>query len=447
MIGEREIKKICQDVLQRCKDGQAEVMLTVNDSSLTRFANNTIHQNVAERDTELMVRFFIGKQSGSATSNRLDERGLDELVEQARLNAKASPEDPAYPGLPEPAAYQQVNSYDPDTASFSPEGRAQLIAPVCRLACQESLNAFGAFSTGEIELAIANTLGVFAYHAASSANFQTVIMGEDSSGWAQGSGWKVSEFDPESLGREAIHKTLRGRHPQKIEPGEYIVVLDHYVTEDILSMLNFSGMGAQAVLEGRSWMNDRIGQQVMHPSVSIWDDGLDPNGTPMPFDFEGVPKQRVELVRQGVVLGPVYDSYVGAKMSKPSTGHAIPTTMRGFGPIAMNLFMGGGSSSVDEMIHSTQHGLYITRFWYTRPVHPRDAVITGMTRDGVFMIVDGELAFPVKNLRFTQSYVEALANVEAVGRETHLLGTEFGGFSMRVPALKISKFNFTGVTG
>ncbi len=446
MFGEKETKEICQSVLARCQGGQAEVMLTVNDSSLTRFANNTIHQNVAERDAELMVRYFIDKQMGTATSNRLDGRALDELVAQARLNAQASPADPAYPGLPEPAQYAKVNCFDSNTAEFSPEGRALGIAPVCRLAKEKGLNASGAFSTGSMELAIANSLGLFAYHTTSSADFQTVIMGEDASGRAHGSGWRLDEFDPEALGRQAVEKTLLGRNPRKIEPGEYTVVLEHYVTEDIVNMLNFSGMGAQAVLEGRSWMNERIGQQVMDRRISLWDDGLDPNGTPMPFDFEGMPKQKVEIIQDGVVMGPVYDRYTAQKMGKTSTGHALPATMRGFGPIAMNVFMAGGEATLDEMIRSTERGLYINRFWYTRTVHPRDCVITGMTRDGVFLIENGELAYPVKNLRFTQSYVQALANVEAVGKDTHLLGSDFGGFAIRVPALKLAKFNFTGVT-
>jgi PmbA protein len=147
-----------------------------------------------------------------------------------------------------------------------------------------------------------------------------------------------------------------------------------------------------------------------------------------------------------VVMGPVYDRYSGAKMGKPSTGHATPISFRDFGPLALNLFMAPGDSSVQEMIASTKKGLYINRFWYTRLVHPRDCVITGMTRDGVFMIEDGELAYPVKNLRYTMPYIKALTNVEAVGKATHILVGEFVGISVRVPALKIQGFNFTGST-
>lgn len=446
MIEEKEARKLCEAILHRCTRAQAEVLLQVNDSDLTRFANNTIHQNVAERDIEVTLRLMIGKQIGTAITNRSDDAALDELVGIARSYAQASPEDPGYPGLAEPAAYTPVSAFDQATQACSPETRAKAVGVVCRLAAEKGLNASGAFSTSASALAVANSQGVFAYHPGTSADFQTVVMSSDSSGRAQGSAWKVSDIPVEKLGKDAILTAERGKAPRKIEPGEYTVVFEHYVTEDLLSMLNFYGMGAQSLLEGRSWMNERIGQQVMSEKVSIWDDGLDLSGAPLPFDFEGVPKQRVELVTKGVAMGPVYDRYSGAKAGKPSTGHALPPAMRGFGPVATNLFMAPGESSVDEMIRSTERGLYINRFWYTRLVHPRDCVITGMTRDGVFMIENGELAYPVKNLRYTMPYVQVLANVEAIGKESHLLINEYGNMGQHVPALKVHGFNFSGST-
>jgi predicted Zn-dependent protease len=446
MIREIEARKLSDAILKRCQGSPAEATLVFNDGALTRFANNIIHQNVSERDAEITVRYFIGKQIGTASTNRLDDAGLDELVQRARDNAKASPEDPNYPGLPEPKAYTPVAAWDQPTADYSPEKRARAVGSVCRLAVEKGLNASGAFSTGSSELVVTNTQGVFTYHAQTNADFQTVVMSDDSSGRAHESAWKADDLAVEALGREAIETTARGHNPRKVEPGEYTVVFQHYVTEDLVSMLNFYGMSAQALQEGRSWMNDRLGQQVMSPLVSIWDDGLDATGSPLPFDFEGVPKQRVEIVTKGVVMGPVYDRYTGAKMGKPTTGHATPINFRGNGPLALNLFMAPGSSTVQEMIKSTEKGLFINRFWYTRLVHPRDCVITGMTRDGVSMIENGELAYPVKNLRFTMSYVQALAGVEAVGEASHLLVGEFGGIATRVPALKIKGFNFTGST-
>ncbi len=446
MIDEKEARKICDAILLRCKGNPAEVTLQFNDAALTRFANNIIHQNVAERDAEVTLRYFIGNQIGTASTNRMDQVGLDQLVEHARDNAKASPADPNYPGLPQPEGFKRVAAWDETTADYSPEKRARAVGSVCQLAVENGLNASGAFSTGSGGLVVANTEGVFATHTQTNADFQTVVMGNDSSGRAQESAWKVDDLAVEALGKEAIDTARRGHNPVKIDPGEYTVVFEHYVTEDLVSSLDIYGMGGQSLKEGRSWMNDRIGQQLMSPLVSIWDDGLDISGSPLPFDFEGVPKQRVDIVKQGVVMGPVYDRYTGAQMGKPSTGHATPIGFRGFGPIAMNLFMAPGEVSVQEMIASTKKGLYINRFWYTRLVHPRDCVITGMTRDGVFMIENGEVTYPVKNLRYTMPYVQALANVEAVGKASHLLVGEYGGFGACVPALKISGFTFTGST-
>jgi predicted Zn-dependent protease len=446
MLGQRDSKKICEDVLRRAGNDPAEILLAFEDQSLTRFANNYIHQNVAERNVTLIVRLLRGKRMGLATTNRVDVDGLDKLVDRARVNADVSPEDPDYPGLPEPASYTAVNAFDQSTADNSPEARAKEVGTVCRLTAEKGLNSSGVFSTGINEVVIANTQGLFAYHSSTNADFQIVVTSEEGSGREQGSGWRLSDIQVEPLGRQAIKKAEDGSSPRQVDPGEYIVVLSPYATEDFVNMLNYYGMGAQAVLEGRSWMNDRLGEKVMSDLVDIRDDGLDPDGVPMPFDFEGVPKQRVEIVQKGVVKSPVYDRTTARKMEKITTGHALPPTMRTLGPIATNLFMAPGSASTAEMIRSTERGLYISRFWYTRLVHPRDCVITGMTRDGVFLIEKGELAYPVKDLRFTQSYVEALANVETVGKQTRLLLSEFGGYATRVPALKVSRFNFTGAT-
>ncbi len=448
MLGREKVQAICDDVLRRVAENlAAEVAVTVSDEYLTRFANNAIHQNVGERDISLSLRVFLGSREGSASTNRLDDSALDELVERAAASARVSPENPDFPGLSGPAVYEVVRSFDEITAETSPEERAQAVKEVCDLAAAKNLNAFGAFSTGVTELALANTQGLFAYHAATTADFQTVVMEPDgpASGWANQSGWQVADIPAAALGAEAIRKTDLGRNPQVPEPGEYTVVLDPYAVQDLVMMLNMTGMGANAVQEGRSWMNGRIGEQVFSPSISIWDDGLDPNGTPMPFDFEGTPKQRVDLIKEGVVIGPVYDRATARKETRASTGHGLPPSARGFSPIATNIFMAPGDSTVEEMIAATERGIYITRFHYTRPVHPANCVITGMTRDGAYWIENGKIQYPLRNLRFTQSYVEALGEVEAIGKATQLL-MGWGFLAIRVPAIKLKRFNFTGAT-
>ena len=220
------------------------------------------------------------------------------------------------------------------------------------------------------------------------------------------------------------------------------MVLDHYAVDDILAALSLYGMSAQSVQEGRSWMNGIMGQRAMSPQVSIWDDGLDLASWPVPFDAEGVPRQEVHMVKDGVVGSPVHNCYTAAKDGRASTGHQRSPSG---GPTPSNLFMKPGNDSLEQMIASTGYGLYVTRFYYTRLMHSRGCVMTGMTRDGTFLIENGRLSRPVKDLRFTQSYVDALASVEAVGDSAKLLLNEHG-FSTTTPRLKLSGFNFTGVT-
>lgn len=448
MIGSEQINQILKQALKASTAEQTEAMLIAHDSQLTRFANNYIHQNVAEINATLSVRAVMGKRQGVATTNNLNAEGIERAADAARLSAMNQPDDPDFHGLTASPPPQPVPALDPLTSSYTPEDRAKAVGIICRKAKEKGVNASGYFNTGMVETAIANSLGTMAYHVGSMADISVTAMTNDSAGRAQASAWKANELNPEAIGDEAIDKADRGRNPRKIEPGEYTVVAEPYVTDDLVGMLAWIGMSAMAVQEERSWMNDRMGKQAMSPLVSIWDDGKDPIGYPMPFDYEGVPKQRINVVEKGIVGSPLYDTYTARKDGKESTGHATPLSF-GLGPFPFNIFMAGGENTVEEMIKSTKRGLYIATFWYTRPMHPRDAVITGMTRDGVFMIENGEIAYPVKNLRFTQSYVDALANVEMVSRETRQFISEFDqgiNYASRMPALKISAFNFTGST-
>jgi len=446
MLGQHAAEDLLKRALRASHADDTQVVITAQDAFLTRFANNIIHQNVAESDVEVTIRAVAAKRSGTASTNNLSDEALAETAARALAHAHQQPEDPDFPGLPDPQPIHPVESFDDATAGFSPDARARAVGALCAMAREKKLNASGAFHTLAREIAIANSHGLIAYHPGTSADFQTVVTGEDGTGRAQASSWQVGAIDTDAVSREAIDTALRAQHPRPIEPGEYTVVVEPYVTDDLLQMLNYTGVSAQAVQEGRSWMNDRIGQAVMSPLISIWDDGRDPAGSPLPFDFEGMPRQRVSIVEAGVIQGPVYDLRTARKEGRATTGHATPPSMMFVsGPMALNLFVASGDSSVEEMIRSTEKGLYIKRFWYTRPVHPRECVVTGMTRDGLFMIENGELTYPVKNLRLTQSYVKALAGVQAVSREARTLMDEFVG-ATRVPALKIERFNFTGST-
>jgi PmbA protein len=444
VLGQSQTQDILKRVLALSKADETEVFLAIDDSALTRFANNVIHQNVAEVNTTITVRVAFGKRVGVATTNDTSDAGLSRAVENAQAIAKLQPENPDFPGLPTPLPVNPIAAFDEAVPGASAEWRAKGVGAICAQAKSAKLNGAGALSTGAHELAVANSHGVMTYYTFTAINLTTVLMADNGSGYATRSGWRLGEVNVEALGQDAVNDTVRSRGPRLIEPGKYTVILMPYATLDMVSMLGYVGMGAQAVQEGRSWMNDRIGQQLMSPNVNIWDDGYDLAGVPLPFDFEGVPKQRVDIVKGGVPMGPVYDTLTASREpGKVSTGHALPAPNT-YGPLPLNMVMGPGESSVDELIRSTERGLLITRFWYTRVVHPRDCIITGMTRDGLFLIEHGEIAYPVKNLRFTQGYVPALAGVEDIGRELWTVGEELG--AARVPAIKLHEFTFTGAT-
>jgi len=448
VLGPERAKTIAERVLGFASADETEVLIQTEDSALTRFANSIIHQNVAEANVTVQVRVVVGQQVGVASTNRLrDERGDDALrdvVGAATQIARLLPPNPEFPGLPAPQPIPTVSAFVAATAQATPASRADAVGTICRLAVENGLVASGAFSTGAFELAVANSRGVWAYHPYTVADLTTVIMSDDSSGWAQRSALDVDDIDAEVAGREAVDKALRSQHPAAIEPGEYTVILEEYAVADLIGYLAYMGFSAQAVQEGRSFMGGRLGEQLVGANVSIWDDGLDPAGLPIPFDFEGVPKRRVDFIEQGVARAVVHDSHTASKEpGQVSTGHAMPAGVT-WGPLPANLFMAPGATAKEEMLRSTEQGLWVTRFHYTNPVHPLMTILTGMTRDGTFLIEHGELVGPVKNLRFTQSVLEALNEVEAIGRETMLLAEYFG--ASRVPALQIGRFRFSGAT-
>lgn len=450
MLGEAKSKSIADQMLGSISADAAEVVISSKLSDLTRFYKNSVHQNVEEKEVRVHLRAWAGARSGAASTNALDEGSLKELATRVAEMMALSPESDESPILTQPTSLTGVASLDQAAIEQTPQARAEAVRQVCEAAAERGLEAYGAYLVEASELAVANSEGHFGHHAGSLADFQTVVRNNGASGWAQASHWKLDEVPVQSLGEEAIRKAAEAADPRSMEPELITVVLDPYATVDLLQMLALPGMSGRAVAEGRSWISERIGQQAMNESVSIWDDGLDLAGVPQPFDSEGAPKQRLDIVRDGVVKGGVYDRETAAQQDIKSTGHALspdfPAMIRMYSPLPTNLFMAPGDQSTQEMIESTERGMYITRFHYTRHVHPRDCVVTGMTRDGVYLIEGGKIQASVKDFRFTQSYVEALDNVEAIGSETRLIVDDFLKAAVSAPAVKIRDFRFTGAT-
>lgn len=446
MLGETRIKKITNAILARSSADQTEVVILAGADALTRFANSTIHQNVAVTDTEVRIRVVLGSRVGVATTNNLDEEALAQTLENAMAIARLLPENPDFKSLPGPQTLPKATAFSEATAGCTPEDRAKRVGIICMKARSDGIIASGALSTSTLEIGVENSLGTYAYFPTTYADINTVIMGDTSAGYASALALDINDLDFEAIGSEAVQKCLRSKDPRPLDPGTYTVILEPYAVQDFIQMMSYTGFSALAMQEGRSFMVGKIDQQIVDPRISVWDDGQDPAGIPIPFDFEGVPKHRVDLIEKGIARGVVYDSYhAGKEDGKTSTGHALPAPNT-FGPLPINLFFSPGSSTLEDMIQSTKRGVYVTRFHYTRPVEPTKVVITGMTRDGTFLIENGEITCPVKNLRFTQSYLESLNTVEMIGKDSRLLTGLASIARDSVPTLKLGAFTFTGAT-
>lgn len=423
---------------------EAEALVSADDARLTRFANSEIHQNVAESNAQLNLRFVVGRRVGVASSNRLDDAGLRLLAESAGAIARNSEELPDWAGLPAPTdAAPRPDAFAAATAGATPELRAEAVRAVVAAADEAGVVAYGSYSTGAEVIAVANSRGVRAAQRRTAAHLLTVAMAADGggSGYAEAAAVDVGGIDAAALGREAAAKARSTTNPVAVDPGDWPVVLEEYAVADILSILAYVGFGALAVQEERSFWE--AGKRIGSDLVTIVDDASDVGTLPMAFDYEGVAKQRVELVEGGVCREVVYDVRTAARAGRESTGHGLPAP-NPYGPFPLNMAMDAGGTSREELVAGLERGLLVTRFHYTNPVHPKLAIVTGMTRDGTFLVEGGRIVGPVRNLRFTQSYLDALAATSAVGRERRTLRGDLGG--VVVPAIRVDSWTFTGAT-
>jgi len=438
MLGKDDSLNLTETALAACTCDQAEVVLHREDRALTRFAESVIHQNVAEANATFSVRAVVGKRIAAAKTNQLTAEAARETAQRAQELAAVSAEDKDFRSLATPQPIREVPSYAATTAASTPEARAAAVQEAIAAAQREGCLASGSLSVETAEVAIGNSLGVRAYAPVTQASFVTVIADDTSSGYADWYGTDLSQFDPRAIAERAVRKCVAGRGAEAIEPGVYTVILEPPAVGDMLSLLSWIGFGANAYQEGRSFLSGRLGEKVMGPNVSIWDDGTDPRGLPFAFDWEGMPKRKVMLIEKGVAAGVAYDTYAAGKEDKETTGNALPAPNT-YGPLPTSLFMNTGDASLDEMIAATDRGLLVTRFHYTNIVHEKQTIITGMTRDGTFLIEAGKIVRPVQNLRFTQSITEALSAVEMIGREGRLCESGYA----YTPAIKVARFNFT----
>ena len=423
---------------------EAEVLVIAGDAALTRFANSEIHQNVVERSLTVNLRYVVGKRIAVVSTGKVDTEGLRSLVNRAAAITRSCEELDDWAGLPGPdgAEPAKVRAWSDGSAEATPEFRADGVRAVIAAADDKGVTAYGSFANDAEAVAVANSAGIRTAENRTSAQLLTVHMSPDGgTGYAESVSMDATTIDAAAIGREAAAKARAGDRAVTVEAGDYPVVLEEYAVIDIIDMLGYLGFSALAVQEGRSFVEP--GRRIGSDHVTVTDDGSDTHGLPMGFDYEGVPKQRVQLVEAGVCREVVYDAQTAARAGRRSTGHGLPAP-NPYGPFPLNAVMSPGSTSREGLVGGLDRGLLVTRFHYTNVVHPKLAIITGMTRDGTFLIEGGEIKGPVRNLRFTQSYLDALAGVSAVSDSRKTLRGFLG--AAVVPAVRIDAWTFTGVT-
>jgi predicted Zn-dependent protease len=440
-IGPDEVRRICSAALELGGVDGVEVLLMHPWGGLTRFATSSIHQSTWSEDTELRVRVVKDRRIGVASSNDLSAEGARAAAESARELAAVAAPDPLFPGLAPAAPVTDDARFDEATAAATPERRAAAVAEV--VARCAGLEAAGALETTAMEMAVANTEGQFCWSAWTQAALSAVVRGVDGgNGFAERFSTTLEGIDAEAVGDRAAGKARSSERPRDVEPGTYTVVLEPAAVSTLVGFMAFIGFGGRMLLEGRSCLSGKEGQEIVGRNVTIYDDATSPLTIGSPFDFEGVPRARVDLIRGGVFLDGVYDLRTAGQAGRSPTGHGLPPP-NPEGPFPLNLFMDPGDATLEEMVAATERGILVTRFHYSNVVHPVESTITGMTRDGTFAIDRGEIAHPIKNLRFTQSILEALSNATMIGRDTEL-ASEFFFSASRVPALRVEGFRFTG---
>lgn len=442
---ERELRAITERVLRLAKSsGIPEVEVHVDEviDALTRFANNAIHQHVAERGLTVSLRVVVDGRTARVATNRIEEDSLRAALESAASLASSQPKDPGLLPLPAKQKYRAVRRFIPATASLSADSRARAVKNACALAESKGQIAAGIFSSGQSQSMLANSRGLFAAYRQTQAEFSVTMQHGGATSWAKANAADFRAFDPPALAKTASEKAARAENPVELAPGRYTVILEPAAVLDLVGFL-FYDFAATAVRDQRSCFSGRLGKPLLGKNITITDDVYHPGQLGAPFDGEGIRRERVVLVENGVPRNLVYSRRSAKKAGTRPTGHgfALPNE---YGEAPMNLVVAGGDSSVEKMIAGTGRGLLVTRLWYIRELDPYEKTMTGMTRDGLFLVEDGKVTRSVRNFRFNQSILQMLKNVECLGPARRATAEE--SFEMVVPPMKIRDFHFSEVT-
>ncbi len=457
MLDRNQAADILAKIKRYSSADEVEVLFYGGKTALTRFANNTIHQNVAEENYGASVRTVFGGRTARATTNKLDDESLQRVVQASESLARVQHPDPEL--LPVPASGGESDGpvpsrYFEQTAAITPDDRAQAVGKIVKVADKHKLTTAGIFSTAETIEGIFNSRGLCDWHTQTSSEISVTMLESDSSGWQKANSPNVAHLDPEILGQIAAEKAFSSANPREIPPGKYTVILEPAAVLDMVGFM-FWDFGGLAILDQRSFLTNRVGTKIFGGNINVWDDVSHPLQSGSPFDGEGVRRQRVQLIENGVVNRLVYARASAEKMRLSEhkdkvgiiapTGHGFPLPNE-MGEAPMNIVFGAPAEtkSLEQMIAGTDRGILVTRLWYIREVDPYEKILTGMTRDGTFYIEEGKVRHGIRNFRFNESLVHMLSSVEEMGQPLRASGEE--SFDMVVPAMKVRDFNFTEVT-
>lgn len=445
LIDQDDIVAVAQAALNLPGADGIEVLVLASNTGVTRYARSEIIQNIERRELRAYVRAVVGTQNATATTNQLDRESLKGAAGRALEAAIASRPDDEWVGLPEPDEVGQPEPlwrWDGATAVASPVDRATAVEQVLGIAGE---NAAGFYETSAHAYGVISSTGVRCFDAHTRSVLTCLADRAGATGWGQGSSFRLAEIDAEAIAGRAAAKASTSAPVVDAKPGPYEVVLEAAAVAELLDYLSYVGFGAKQMIEGESFLTEQMGRSVAAPLVTVADHAAHPRSIGIGFDFEGVPKQRVAVIDAGVAAGPVTDRRTARALELPVTGHASGSNE--YGPLAANLVMEPGEATVEDLVAGVANGLLVTRFHYVNVLDRPATLLTGMTRDGTFRIRGGEVCEPVRNLRFSQSVLEALLRVEAIGRDVHSFAPEWGSFgSTAVPALRIGAFRFSSTT-
>ncbi len=446
LLTREEAERAAAEAFRRAEGLPAELLIEWQASGNTRFSNNAITQNVSSRTESATVRLLDGKRQGRAEAATLATSAVARAVERAKeILAHTHDDEDTLPLTEPPQEYRSVDAFSATTAEANSQMRARIVEKLVSRCRGESLRASGLVTTESHAVSYTNSNGLSAYHRWTEASVSlTAGTGDGIEGWAEALKTDIERIDVEALLDEAVSAAVSGKNPTEISPGAYHVVLAPAAVSEMMLFWTWLGSGAKSYQEDRSYVSGKLGEKMFSSLLTVRDDAYHPQAPGLPFDFEGLPRQSILLVDRGVPCAVVHDRVTARRGKAESTGHSLPQP-NSTGPLALNLVVEGGEQAVADLIGHVENGLLVKRFHYCNVLEPKKLSLTGMTRSGLFRIEGGEIAGPVKNMRFTDSLLSAFSALEEVGKSESTGKALFGG-GFVVPPMRIAEFNFTSGT-